>query len=422
MKKSIITLLLILLPPALFAQQSISAPQKFALVIGNGAYTELGPLVNPVNDAADMAAVLGDMGFKVTTVLNGSLDQIENAILRLKNDLSVSRDAYGFFFYAGHGVQSNGENYLIPVDANIPSENFLRSRAVSVQMMLNELNDARNSLNVIVLDACRDNPFSWSRSGTRGLAIVSNQPADSIIVYATSAGQRASDGQGRNGLFTSQLLHNLSEPGLEVAEIFRRTGADVSRESNRQQVPAIYNQFFGIAYLGNVPEGAAAVKSSPRPTSTQPVKNTSNGKTDKDTHLWSIGASVGSTFTAPLFMGTLHGTISPFKYSFLELGLDFGMGCVLDEVDYHSFYPFAHYAVFFPVLPWASLYAGAGFGYMLAKYNFPTGDVTANDLGINAIAGINIRDFLDISYTLRVNPNLKGISNKVSAGYTYRFK
>ena len=83
-------------------------------------------------------------------------------------------------------------------------------------MMLDELNDARNALNVVVLDACRDNPFGWS--GTRGLAFISRQPADSIIVYATSAGQRASDGEGRNGLFTGQLLHNLLTPGLEVKD------------------------------------------------------------------------------------------------------------------------------------------------------------------------------------------------------------
>ena len=88
---------------------------------------------------------------------------MDEAVVRLKNRLSASSDSYGFFFYAGHGVQSGGENFLIPVEANIPSENALKSRAVSVQMVLDELNDARNSLNVVVLDACRDNPFGWNR-------------------------------------------------------------------------------------------------------------------------------------------------------------------------------------------------------------------------------------------------------------------
>jgi hypothetical protein len=249
MKK--LTLLLFILASfsALWAQE------KFALVIGNGKYTSLSKLTNPVNDAEDIAATLNDLGFDVDIVLDGNLDQMENAIIRLKNRLSVSRNSYGFFFYAGHGVQSNSVNYLIPVSANIPSESFLRDRAVSVQAILSELNDANNELNIVVLDACRDNPFGWARSGNRGLTVVSNQPADSIIVYATSAGSVASDGNGRNGLFTSYLLNNLKTPGLEVKEIFNRTGAEVAQASNRQQIPAVYNQFFGNAYF--VPDSSS---------------------------------------------------------------------------------------------------------------------------------------------------------------------
>jgi len=232
---------------------SLVAQQKYALVIGNGNYTNTTKLDNPVNDANDMTTTLQELGFTVDKILNGTQDQMVNAIIRLKNRLSVSKNSYGFFFYAGHGIQSNGENYLIPVDANIPTENFLRNRTVSVQEMLDELNDAGNELNVVVLDACRDNPFSWKRSSTRGLNIVSHQPADSIIVYATSAGSTAADGIGRNGLFTSQLLSNLKTPDLEITEMLRRTGADVARVSDNQQRPAVYNQFYGTAYLGSKP-------------------------------------------------------------------------------------------------------------------------------------------------------------------------
>ena len=231
MNKAIV-LLLALLPAFVFAQEN--SPPKFALVIGNGAYTNISRLANPVNDAVDMTAVLTELGFTVETILEGSLSQMENAVMRLRSRLSSSSDAQGFFFYAGHGVQSGGVNYLIPAGARIPSENFLRERAVSVQSMLAELNDAGNELNIIVLDACRDNPFSWARSGSRGLTVVSNQPADSIIVYATSAGSTAPDGTARNGLFTSQLLKHLNTPGVEVSELFRLTGADVSQASDRQ--------------------------------------------------------------------------------------------------------------------------------------------------------------------------------------------
>ncbi|MCL2444235.1 MAG: caspase family protein [Treponema sp.] len=263
MKKLFLLFLVLSIGTVLFAQQ------KYALVIGNGEYSNLGRLNNAVNDANDIAALLQNLGFtSVEKVLNGSLEQMETAIIRFKNQLSTSRDAYGFFYYAGHGVQSNGVNYLIPVNANIPTENFLRERAVSVQAMMNEINDAKNELNIIILDACRDNPFSWSRSGTRGLSVVSHQPADSIVVYATSAGSVASDGTGRNGLFTTHLLNHLRTPGLEITEVFRRTMGDVARASNNQQRPAVYNQFPGVAYLNQ--------QTNPTPPPQPPLNPSSN--------------------------------------------------------------------------------------------------------------------------------------------------
>jgi len=237
-----------------FLAAGLFAQQKYALVIGNGAYANITKLNNPVNDANDMAAALHELGFTVEKVLNGNLYQMENGIVNLKNKLKGSKNSYGFLFYAGHGVQSNGENYLIPVDADISSESFLRRQSISVQEMLDELNDAGNELNVIVLDACRDNPFPWKRSGSRGLQVVGNQPTDSIIVFATSAGSTASDGSGRNGLFTGCLLERIKTPGIEVAEVFRLTMGDVIRASDNQQRPAVYNQFAGQAYLGSKPQ------------------------------------------------------------------------------------------------------------------------------------------------------------------------
>jgi hypothetical protein len=157
------------------------------------------------------------------------------------------------------------------VGANIPSENYLRNRAVSVQTVLDELNDAGNELNVVVLDACRDNPFNWGRSGNRGLTVIGSQPADSIVVYATSAGSIAQDGLGRNGLFTSHLLNNLRTPGLDVTEIFRRTGLDVSLASDRKQIPAVYVQFFGNAYFDNSAYTAPRIERLPQTPAPLPV-------------------------------------------------------------------------------------------------------------------------------------------------------
>ncbi|MCL2127812.1 MAG: caspase family protein [Treponema sp.] len=421
LKKTVFALLLICCGLVLFAQTDNSSEgetsAKFALVIGNGNYSGLTPLANPVNDANDIAAVLEYLGFNVDKVLNGSLEQMEDAVIRLKDNLSAAEKGYGFFYYAGHGIQSGGENFLIPVNANIPGENFLRNRAMSVQQVLDDLNDARNSLNVVVLDACRDNPFGWSRSGSRGLSIVSRQPSDSIIVYATSAGQRASDGAGRNGLFTSQLINNLATPGLEVKEVFNRTGSDVARLSNNDQIPAIYSQFFGTAYLGETPVGFEG--NIPPPSTTVIIGQAKKYEPEK---FWSIGASIGSSFAAPWLITTVHGTIAPFKYSFFELGFDLGFAPLNNEIkSYYSMYPFVHAAFFWPFTEKLGIYAGVGGGLYIVSYKIEgLNDYSDNFFAAGLTAGIKLFDMLSASYTLRTNFN--GVSHKVSAGYCYRFR
>jgi DNA-binding beta-propeller fold protein YncE len=253
---------------------SAGAQEKYALVIGNGAYTGIASLHNPVNDARDMEAALRALGFTVDLVTDAGRMRMEEGIEGFRNRLAGAKGSYGFFFYAGHGIQSGGINYLVPVDADIRSEAYLPERAVSVQAVLDELNRAGNALNIVVLDACRDNPFSWRRGGSRGLQVAANQPADSIIVYATSAGSTAEDGEGRNGLFTGCLLRNLEKPGLEVHEVFRLTGAEVRRASGGAQIPAVYSQFFETAYLGARPPAdpgpAPAAAPAPAPAAAAP--------------------------------------------------------------------------------------------------------------------------------------------------------
>ena len=401
-------LLQVFLVPAFIFSQQDTEPKKIALVIGNGAYTNVAKLGNPVNDANDMSEALRGLGFTVEVLLDADLHQMEDAVIRLKERLSKSNNSYGFFYYAGHGIQSNGENYLLPVDANIPSENFLRDRAISVQAVLNELNDARDILNIVVLDACRDNPFGWNRSSSnRGLAMINHQPADSIIVYATSAGLTAKDGDGRNGIFTSQLLNNLKIPGLEVSELFRQTGADVSRISGRQQIPAIYNQFFGIAYLGEKP-------------ATLPYQNPeSDINRYKSVNLWTIGASVGTSFAAPLFVGTVFGTFAPFRYSFFELGIDFGLLSGSQNVGYYSFCPFLHYALYLPLTQIGGFFAGAGGSYYYAEYDFPKEKLPLRIFALDAVGGFRFNIGIVISYTLRTD--FSTVSNKVAIGYSYRY-
>ena len=490
-----------------FICSGVFAQQKFAIVIGNGEYTNFGSLQNTINDANDMTVSLQELGFTVNRVINGNLHQMEDAVLWLKNRLSIEQESYGFVFYAGHGVQFGGDNYLIPVNANIPSANHLRTLAFSVQTMLDNLNSAGNALNVVVLDACRDLPAAWSRSLDRGLTVMGRQPADSIIVYATGAGQTASDNIGsRNGLFTGFLLRNLRNHELEVHELFNRTGADVSQASNRQQIPAVYNQFFGTAYLGAGP-GSFGQRRTARGTleiititagiveitgmginrraelnawDHLPVEelNAGNylvviryedGKTEEKTvevgrdeiqkvefayrpippreprpprekkppypptQFWSVGVSVGSAFSDPQFTGTVRGTIAPIEYSFLELGVDFGMGSKYETASFFSFYPYANYCFYLPInterFTWG-IYAGIGGGFMFARYTFDEGQLeyqylsgdaaSFNVFSGNIVAGVNILNIIDISYTLRTNFNL--FNSKLSIGYTYRFK
>jgi tetratricopeptide (TPR) repeat protein len=202
------------------------------------------------------------LGFTVEKIMNGNLEQMENAVSNLKRKLGGSSNSYGFFFYAGHGVQANGENYLIPVEANnILNETHLRQRAVSLQFVLDSLNEAGNHLNMVVLDACRDNPFGWARSGSRGLSVVSQAPRGSIVMYATGANSVASDGTGKNGLFTGHLLNNLKTAGLSVYEIFDKTMGDVSSATSGKQEPELSLRFSGAhtVYLGTRP-------STPAPT------------------------------------------------------------------------------------------------------------------------------------------------------------
>jgi formylglycine-generating enzyme required for sulfatase activity len=251
------------------------AQQKYALVIGNAAYTGAPwtVLPNPVNDANSMEKALKELGFTVDVVRNGTKDEMERAVFNFRQKLRISVNTYGFFYYAGHGTQHNGENYLIPVNAKTPKLSDLEANTMSVGFVMQELELARNELNMIVLDACRNLPDQLQeelqqaahRGGTnpeaiRGLANISKVPQGTIIMYATAANRTAADGAvGGNGLFTSHLLRNLTTPGIEVKEIFDRTGAAVVEATRGSQFPEVRKMYFGTAYLGSpttsVPDG-----------------------------------------------------------------------------------------------------------------------------------------------------------------------
>jgi len=228
--------------------RAVENTTRTALIIGNSHY-EIGALKNPQHDAQDIAEALKQQGFTVTLQLDGTQEQMEAAISEFGRTLY--QGGVGLFYYAGHGVQVDGENYLVPVRARIDSESDVRYKAVNVGHILGKMGEARNGLNIVILDACRDNPFSRGfRSRTRGLAVVSSAAArGTLIAYATSPGKVASDGDARNGLYTQHLLKNMQTPGLPVEQVFKRVLRGVEQETNGKQSPWTSSSFSGDFYF-----------------------------------------------------------------------------------------------------------------------------------------------------------------------------
>lgn len=207
---------------------------RVALVVGNSRY-RVSPLTNPVNDARAMAAVLRRLGFEVHERIDVGYSELHQAIEQFGNRLKPG--GVGLFYYAGHGMQVQGNNYLIPVDARINAENEVRYKAVDAGLVLAKMEQAKGEVNIVILDACRDNPFSRSfRSGAMGLASM-DAPTGTLVAYATAPGRTAADGGGQNGLFTSELLRVIQIPGLRVEDVFKQVRKSVREKSGNAQIP-----------------------------------------------------------------------------------------------------------------------------------------------------------------------------------------
>jgi hypothetical protein len=207
---------------------------RLALLIGNSAYRE-SPLRNPVNDVRAMAQKFKDLGFTVIAHENATKRAMEAAIIEFGRRLAEG--GVGAFYYAGHGLQVRGRNYLVPVDAEIEDEASTRVAAVDVELLLEQMAEAKNRVNIVILDACRNNPFERRmRGGSRGLAAV-DAARGTLVAYATAPGSVAADGDGKNGLYTEELLEALREPGLKIEEVFKRVRINVARRSKGSQTP-----------------------------------------------------------------------------------------------------------------------------------------------------------------------------------------
>jgi hypothetical protein len=258
---------------AMTAQES-----RLALVIGNSEYQNAGFLLNPVNDAVDISEALRNTGFEVIEYTNLDLIGMKRAIDQF--GLKLLGYDVGLFYYAGHGIQSEGVNYLVPVDATIHTKNDVEYNSVDVGRILAKMEDARSRTNIVILDACRDNPFerSWSRSTKgSGLAFM-NAPSGYLIAYATSPGETASDGGGDNGLYTSAILNHIYEKDINIIQMFQKVRTDVSEVSNETQIPWESTSLKGDFYLAvdntSIPASGGSVGLVPIAAGTAANNNT----------------------------------------------------------------------------------------------------------------------------------------------------
>ncbi|MEP7213471.1 MAG: caspase family protein [Acidobacteriota bacterium] len=212
-----------------------ASEKRTALVIGNGAYADA-PLKNPPNDANDIAAALKTLGFEVMSYTNLDQTGMKRAIREFGTKLRA-KGGVGLFYYAGHGVQVKGTNYLIPVGANVNTEEEVEYESVEAGLAIAQMESAKNQMNIVILDACRNNPFARSfRSADKGLASI-DAPAGTLLAYSTAPGSVASDGVGRNGLYTQELLKAIRMTGLSIEDVFKRVRITVRSATTDKQTP-----------------------------------------------------------------------------------------------------------------------------------------------------------------------------------------
>jgi hypothetical protein len=227
-----------------FFAASAEAAQRIALIFGNGDYQNAPRLPNPVNDATDVAAAFGRLGFSVQLIKNGTFDAMRRGLLSFAQQAPSAEIVVVYF--AGHGMEIRDENWLIPVDAELRMDFSAGQEAISLGSIIPIASKAQK-LGLVILDACRDNPFSkqiqMSQPGralpTRGLVQI-EPPNSVLVVFAAKHGTTAADGAGRNSPFTTALLQNLETPGLEINYLFRNVHDEVYRATEQRQEPYVY--------------------------------------------------------------------------------------------------------------------------------------------------------------------------------------
>ena len=233
------------------------AGQRVALVIGNASYAHAPALANPLNDASDIGAVLERLGFAVTRLENADQAALRRGLQAFA--LAASASEIAVVFYAGHGIEVDQRNYLVPVDARLASDQDVEFETVPLELVSRAVARA-SGLRLVILDACRENPFAASmqragatRSIGRGLARV-EPSGETLVAYAAKEGTVASDGDGRNSPYSAALLGHLAEPGLEVGLMFRKVRDAVLASTGGRQEPFVYGS---LSSRGAVSRSAA---------------------------------------------------------------------------------------------------------------------------------------------------------------------
>lgn len=247
---------------------------RTALVVGNANYQYFGSLANPQNDARDVGLALESLGFDVTTLLDATERELMNAIRDFGSALTRNK-GIGLFYYAGHGIESEGKNYLIPVDADIRAQDEVRFSSIEMGFVLSKMENARNPTNIVILDACRDNPLpaeGRTTGSSRGLSIV-EAPTGSLIVYATQPGNVAADGADRNSPFTEAFLEHVATPDVDVELMFRMVRQSVMETTANQQVPWTNSSLTRSVVLreSRGPDTGLSVVSDPQPADDRDV-------------------------------------------------------------------------------------------------------------------------------------------------------
>lgn len=269
----------------LVVKQNASGGKRIALVIGNGNYhyDNLPKLANPTHDAEDIAKALRGFGFEVIEKKDQSLEGMNDAITEFGRKIADSEAA--LFYFAGHGLQVKGQNYIIPTNARIESESQVPYQSININQLLDEMDNGKSRANIVMLDACRNNPISGKfRSGaTRGLAAPTSQPKGTVIVYATDPGNVAADGSGRNGLFTAGLLTAFKGSDLSLGGVLVRASEEVERGSAQKQTPYINGPATLQKNFQFAPgQGAQIASLMPAPAPAQPARIKSREEIEQD--------------------------------------------------------------------------------------------------------------------------------------------